>query len=152
DNVLAPKVLDFLAFLESDRLAVFDSDLLFFATPTEYLRCVEDPHFRLNTFNADCGDGAYTVTADVAQRYAGVELQPLVNSGLGLVQRESIRFEWLEEFLALPGILDGKSWRIEQTLFALCSSRFGVELLPNEYTLYLQPGIDGRPFRHYVGS
>jgi hypothetical protein len=27
-----------------------------------------------------------------------------------------------------------------------------VELLPEEYALSFQPGIDGRPFRHYVGG
>src|SRR5207249_8020841 len=71
----------------------------------------------------------------ISLRHAAVDLHPMVNSGLGLVHRESMRFEWLEEFLALPGILQGHFWRIEQTLFALCSSRFGVELLPDEYTL-----------------
>ena len=63
-----------------------------------------------------------------------------MNSGLGLVHRNSIRWDWTEEFLALPGILAGHFWRIEQTLFALCSSRYGVELLPDEYTLNLEPG------------
>jgi hypothetical protein len=51
-----------------------------------------------------------------------------MNSGLGLTHRDSIR--WDEEFLALPDILNGHFWRIEQTPFALCSSRHGVELLP----------------------
>jgi hypothetical protein len=37
-------------------------------------------------------------------------------------------------------------------LFALCNSRYGVELLPDEYTLRLEPGIDGRCFRHYNGA
>src|SRR5262245_27917 len=30
-NLLAPKVFDFIAYLESDRMGLFDSDLLFFA-------------------------------------------------------------------------------------------------------------------------
>jgi hypothetical protein len=149
-NLLAPKIFDFIAFLESDRMALFDSDLLFFAKPTTYLERVDDPSYRCNTFNADY-DTSYTVEPDAVRPRIGHDLLPRVNTGLGLLHRDSIRWDWTEEFLALPGILTGNFWRIEQTLFALCSSRYGVELLPDEYTLSLEPGIGGRPFRHYVG-
>ena len=149
-NLLAPKVFDFIAFLESDRLALFDSDLLFFDEPTAYLHCLDDAGSGKNVFNSD-SESAYTVTPEIARQHAGLELAPKINSGLGLVYRNSIRWDWIEEFLALPGILEGHFWRIEQTLFALCSSRYGVELLPPEYTLFLTPGIGARPFRHYVG-
>jgi hypothetical protein len=150
-NLLAPKVFDFAAFLESDRMGLFDSDVLFFAEPKAYLQRIEDPEYRRNTFNADF-DNAYTVDPDAVRGLIGRDLQPHVNTGLGLVHRDSIRWDWIEEFLALPGILAGHFWRIEQTVFALCSSRYGVELLPNEYTLRLEPGIGTRPFRHYVGA
>jgi len=150
-NLLAPKLFDFVAFLESDRMAVFDSDLLFFAEPTAYLARIEDPTYTLNTFNADMAD-AYTVDRDAVRPLIGHELVGCFNSGLGLAHRASLHLDWIEEFLALPGMIDGFFWRIEQTLFALCSSRYGVELLPDEYTLILEPGIDRRPFRHYVGG
>jgi hypothetical protein len=150
-NLLAPKVFDFATFLESDRIGSFDSDLLFFSEPKVYLQRVEDPAYQLNTFNADLGHG-YTVEPDQVREVIGHRLLPRVNTGLGLIHRNSIRWDWTEEFLALPGILAGHFWRIEQTLLALCSSRFGVELLPDEYTLKLEPGIGSRPFRHYVGS
>jgi hypothetical protein len=150
-NLLAPKVFDFIAYLESERMALFDSDLLFFAEPTIYLQRVEDPAYRPNAFNADCGD-VYTVEPEEVRARFGHQLLPRVNSGFGLVHRASIRWDWTEEFLALPGILDGHFWRIEQTLFALCSSRYGAELLPDEYTLRLEPGIGGRCFRHYNGA
>lgn len=149
-NLLAPKIFDFIAYLDSDRMALFDSDLLFFAEPTEYLRRIEDPAYRKNAFNSDFGS-AYTVTPEIVREHVKMELQSLVNSGLGVIQRDSIRFEWVEEFLALPGILTGHFWRIEQTVYALCSSRYGVELLPEDYTLYLEPGLNGRAFRHYNG-
>jgi hypothetical protein len=150
-NLLAPKVFDFVAFLESDRMGLFDSDLLFFAEPTVYLQRIEDPMYRCNLFNADFGL-AYTVRPEAVRPLIGHDLLPRVNTGLGLVHRDSIRWDWTEEFLALPGILAGHFWRIEQTLFALCSSRYGVELLPDEYTLRFEPGIGRRPFRHYVGT
>jgi hypothetical protein len=150
-NLLAPKVFDFIAFLESDRMALFDSDLLFFAEPKTYLQRVEDLSYRRNTFNTDV-DTAYTVEEDAVGARIGHQLLSRVNSGLGLVHRDSIRWDWTEEFLALPGILEGHFWRIEQTLFALCSSRYGVELLPDEYTLRLDPGVGDRCFRHYNGA
>src|SRR5262245_7115466 len=150
-NLLAPKVFDFIAYLESERMGLFDSDLLFFAEPTIYLQRVEDPAYRPNTFNADCDD-VYTVDPDEVRARFGQQLLPRVNSGFGLVHRDSICWEWTEEFLALPGILNGHFWRIEQTLFALCSSRYGVEMLPDEYTLRLDAGIGTRCFRHYNGK
>ncbi len=149
-NVFGPKIFDIIAFLESDRMGLFDSDLLFFSEPTVYLRRVEDVSYRRNTFNADCGDH-YTVDVTALGDQIGQDVLPRVNAGFGLVHRDSIRWDWTEEFLALLSILTGNVWRIEQTLFALCSSRYGVELLPDEYTLSLEPGIRDRPFRHYVG-
>ena len=150
-NQLGLKVFDFIVFLNSERMGLFDSDLLFFAEPTIYLQRIEDPAYCRNTFNADCG-GAYTVEPDSIRALVGHEVVPRVNSGFGLVHRDSVRWDWTEEFLALPGILDGYFWRIEQTLFALCSSRYGVELLPDEYTLRLEAGIGTRCFRHYNGK
>jgi hypothetical protein len=150
-NLLGPKVFDFIAFLESDRMALFDSDLLFFAEPMAYLQRVEDRSYRCNAFNADVSD-SYTVDPDAVRGLIGHRLLPRVNSGFGLVHADSIRWNWTEEFLALPGILNGHFWRIEQTLFALCSSRYGVELLPEEYTLRLEAGVNGRCFRHYNGA
>ena len=149
-NLLAPKVFDFAAFLESDRMALFDSDLLFFSEPTAYVERIECNTYRLNTFNSDVGNG-YTVEPDEARSRIGHDLVARINSGLGLVHKDSIRWDWTEEFLALPNILDGNPWRIEQTLFALCSSRYGVEHLPEDYSVSLEPGIRQRPFRHYVG-
>jgi hypothetical protein len=149
-NLLAPKVFDFVSYLAADRMLLFDSDLLFFAHPTALLQRIEDKSYVVNTFNSDVKD-AYAVDRDAAAR-AGYKLHPCVNSGLGLVHKTSVCWSWTEEFLAIPQILDGHMWRIEQTLFALCSSRFGVELLPDEYRVRLEPGIGSLPLRHYVGA
>jgi hypothetical protein len=149
-HLLAPKVFDFTAFLDSDRMLMFDSDLLFFKEPRILLERIEDPACRRNIFNADCENG-YTVDPDVVRPQIGHELLPFINSGLGLVHKGSVRAEWCEEFLSLPGIVGGPCWwNEEQTLIALCSSRFGVDLLPEEYALHGGPGIGDRPFRHYI--
>jgi len=150
NNHLAPKVFDFLYYLQSDRLFLFDSDILFFQEPTHLLHCLETPNYTLNTVNADVAS-AYTVDPQIVKEQLNFDLIPQFNSGLGLIHKASLNLEWLEEFLALPGII-GHFWRIEQTLFALCSSRFGVELLPEEYNVRLDRGLRNCPSRHYVGK
>jgi len=149
-NHLAPKIFDFRHYLRADRMLLLDSDVLFFSEPTELLRRIEDSNYLKNTANGDVAS-AYTVDPKVVTQECEVNLIARFNSGLGLIHRESLKLEWMEEFLGLPGIL-AHFWRIEQTLFALCSSRFGVELLPSEYDVFLDGVVDERPARHYVGA
>jgi hypothetical protein len=149
-NHLAPKVFDFLSYLESDRLLLLDSDVLFFTEPKELLNRIENPHYQYNSVNADIAS-AYTVDPLVVREQMGFEVQDRFNSGLGLIHKKSLNLEWIEEFLGLPNIV-GHFWRIEQTLVALCSSKYRVELLPEEYDVRLEKGINGSPSRHYVGA
>jgi hypothetical protein len=148
-NHLALKVFDFATYLESDRMLLFDSDILFFQKPIEFLRCLEDPNYQLNIFNGDIKT-AYTLEIETLEQYLDFKVQPRVNSGLALIHRDSMRLDWIESFLALPNIV-GHFWRIEQTLYALCSSRFGVELLPACYDVHRNEKLDQDPCRHYVG-
>jgi hypothetical protein len=150
-NQLALKVFDFKLYLQSDRMVLFDSDLLFFAEPAVFLRRADDGSYRKNTLNRDI-ESAYTIGTQEAYDLSGVELLPAINSGFGLIHSTSLNFEWVEEFLSIPSLAAGHFWRIEQTLYALCSSRYGFEHLPEEYNVRLHPGLGGRPFRHYVGA
>ena len=149
-NQLSPKVFDFLSYLESDRLLLLDSDVLFFAEPTELLHRIENSQYQYNSVNADISS-AYTVDPLFIKEQMGFTVQERFNSGLGLIHKESLDLDWIEEFLTLPNII-GHFWRIEQTLYALCSSKFGVELLPQEYNVRLDKAINGLPSRHYVGA
>ncbi len=149
-NHLSPKVFDFAVYLQSDRLLLLDSDILFFAQPTELLNRIENPEYQINTLNGDV-ESAYTVEPEVVKTHLGFDIAARINSGLGLIHKDSLNFEWIEEFLALPNII-GHFWRIEQTIHALCSSRFGVELLPPTYDVHLEGNINGSPSRHYVGA
>jgi hypothetical protein len=150
-NLLALKVFDFISFLQAERMVLFDSDLLFFDEPTDYLSRLEDGNYQLNAFNADC-ESAYTVDADAVRTRLGFELLARVNSGFGVIHQDSMKLEWIEEFLAIPGLAEGHFWRIEQTLYALCGSQHGAELLPQDYDVRLEAGISPRIFRHYVGA
>jgi hypothetical protein len=149
-NHLSPKVFDFRYFLNSDRMLLLDSDVLFFTEPIELLRRIENPEYKKNSVNGDVAS-AYTVDPDVVRKQCNVDLIERFNSGLGVIHKESLNLDWIEEFLALPDII-GNFWRIEQTLYALCSSRFGTELLPSEYDVFLEGELGNRQSRHYVGA
>jgi hypothetical protein len=146
-NPLALKVLDFVAFLRADRMMLLDSDILFFESPTALLSVMEWPGTNRNMLNRDW---RYGYSIDIKEVSLDFDVSPGINSGLGLIHGESIRYDWIEDFLALPGILSHPH-RIEQTLFALCSSRFGFEMLPAEYDVHCGPMKSGVPCRHYTG-
>lgn len=149
-NHLSPKVFDFRHYLQSDRMLLLDSDVLFFAEPTELIRRIEDCGYEKNTVNGDVAS-AYTVRPEDVQKQFGFTPVDRFNSGLGLIHRDSLNLDWIEEFLGLPNV-DSHFWRIEQTIFALCSSRYGTELLPKEYNVFLEGSLNGQPSRHYVGA
>ncbi len=134
-NCLAPKIFDFSLYLEAPKMLLLDSDILFFSEPVELLRRATDAGYRLNSVNPDVSS-AYTVAPNTVKSLLNLDMPERFNSGLGVIHRESLRLDWIEEFLGLPGI-EGHFWKIEQTLFALCSARFGVELLPKEYAVEL---------------
>ena len=145
-NTLALKVFDFPAFLECDRMMILDSDILFFSKPAMLLAALEGS--ARNTLNKDWRYG-YTIGVDAINQL-DFDLPPLVNSGLGLIHRESMRLDWVEEFLDLPDI-HSHSHQIEQTLIALCSAKFGFSMLPAEYEVYTDALREGAPCRHYAG-
>jgi hypothetical protein len=149
-NQLAPKVFDFASYLESDRMLLLDSDILFFAEPIELLQRIEDPAYLLNTVNGDTAS-AYTIDPNIVKEQLGFDVIDRFNSGLGLIHKASMRLDWIEEFLTLPDII-GHFWRVEQTLYTLFSSRFGAELLPPPYSVHLEGDINGSSCRHYVGK
>ena len=148
-NKLSLKVFDFQAYLEAERLVLLDSDILFFAAPSVLLALAGDPAATFNSLNKDWRHG-YSFETEQVQPLLDFTLPPLINAGLGLIHRGSVRFDWVEEFLVLPGIMS-HSHQIEQTITALCSARFGFRMLPEEYDVYIGPRRPGTPSRHYTG-
>jgi len=149
-NLLAPKVFDFFHYLKSDKMILLDSDVLFFSEPKDLVEKVENPAYRLNCFNADISS-AYTVTPEVVGEKLGFGIMPRINSGLAIIHRQSFVLSDIEQYLSLPGIYS-HFWRIEQTIYALLSSRFGAELLPQPYDVRLGSDKGLSVCRHYVGE
>jgi hypothetical protein len=148
-NTLSLKLFDFAHFLESDRLLLLDSDVLFFEFPADLIQRIEDPSYKFNVVNRDTAT-AYTISRECVKS-SDFKLIERFNSGLGMIHKSSIQLDWVEEFLGLPGI-HSHFWTIEQTLFALLSSRYGVELLPDSYTVSLDKDVPLLQSRHYVGA
>jgi hypothetical protein len=150
-SVMAPKILDFCAYGASERLLVLDSDLIFYSRPAALIARIEDGAYSRNAFNTDLST-RYVIPVPELERRVGFPIQERVNAGLGLIQRASIDFDLLERWLDIPGVMEGDSWLIEQTLYALASSRHGVELLPEDYSISLAEGRFDVPVRHFVGA
>ena len=146
---LALKLLDFQEFMAGERYMLLDSDILFFSKPDELVRRVVDESNLLNSFNRG-EKSAYTIEPELLDERLRVRVPRRLNSGLGVVQKQSIPYARIEDFLAFDGI-HSHSWRVEQTLFAMCSAVYGVDLLPEEYDVYFGPKRTGTPSRHYVG-
>lgn len=144
------KTFDFQVFLQSERLLLLDSDILFFSRPDALLARLNDPSYRRNTLNRDWAYG-YSVTPEELARHGLAQVEPFINSGLGLLHAGSIRLEWCEDYFARLPSLPSHPHRIEQTLIALCSARFGHEFLPAEFDVY-EGGTDfSRCSRHFSG-
>ena len=149
---LALKIFDIPILARSERIMIFDSDVLFFNHPREILDWAgtEAPEC---WFNEDVQESSL-ITAAEARDELAVKLWPRVNSGLALIYKPAIDLDFCDRVLAETSILRGHIWRIEQTLFALCASRHGKGgLLPKRYEVSLgKRAAEDAVSRHYVGA
>ena len=150
-NPLLLKTFDFAAFLESERMLVIDSDLLFFHTPAALIARIETPGSTPNGFNRDWSYG-YSIPWEELHARAQPPVESHINSGLGVLRQGTVSFEWCEDCFATFPSLPSHSHRIEQTLIALCAARSGHVMLPSPYDVYGGPTDFALPVRHYSGS
>ncbi|PAW79853.1 MAG: hypothetical protein B9S32_00555 [Verrucomicrobia bacterium Tous-C9LFEB] len=149
---LGLKIFDMAALTRSERFIILDSDVLFFARPDAILDWVETNRNE-SRFIEDVAE-ASNVTAEQAQTQLGVTLWSRVNSGLCLLPSAAVPASFCEKALEQTAILEGHIWRVEQTLFALCASRYGAGgLLPRTYEVTLaRHSAPNATARHYVGA
>jgi len=150
---LALKLFDCAVLAGTPRLIVLDSDILFFQRPEEVLDWVQRDRLECY-FNPDFQD-AYCLSREEARSRLRVELWPRVNTGLSLLARSAVDVDFCEACLTDRSLLAPESiaWR-EQTLLALCASRFGAGgLLSDRYEVHFNPRMsDAAISRHYVGD
>jgi hypothetical protein len=149
---LALKIFDMAHFATGDRFLAFDSNVLFFAPPRE-IREWADGVKKECWFNEDAAEGSL-ISAAEAREELGVKLWSRVNTGLCLLWKLAIDFDFCDRALAGTSILRGHLWRVEQTLLALCASRHGKGgLLPKRYEVSLRRNAaEDAISRNYIGA
>jgi hypothetical protein len=147
-NVATRKLFDFFLLSNADYVISIDSDIVFFKRPAEL--CKPPAEFTKNYYNKD-ESYWYSLTAAELSSSFGIVPPGLINSGLFVVRRESIDCDAIEEWLANPKLF-ADTWVGEQTLHALCSSVYGVELLPDSYRVSTKAGLSpDLVCKHYPG-
>lgn len=132
----ALRIFDVPHFTTGEQFILFDSTLLFFSFPREILDWVNAKNDEC-WFNEDAEESSLITTKE-AQDELEVKLWSRVNSGLGLIYKKAIDFDFCDRALAETSLLRGKIGRVEQTLYALCASRHGKGgLLPKRYEVSL---------------
>jgi hypothetical protein len=147
-NPTTRKLFDFYLFSTAKYVITIDSDIVFFKRPDAL---IAPPHgWQKNLYNKD-SSYQYSMPLDELESNFGVRPPPLINSGLNVSDRESMDFQIMDRWLENPKLFADR-WVTEQTLHAMCSTRHGVEFLPDTYLVSTEPGL--RPnlvCKHYPG-
>lgn len=147
-NISTRKLFDFFLMTKAERVISIDSDIVFFQLAK--LLIEGHPGIKKNLYNQDCSYW-YSMPLEELRSNFGIEPPPLINSGLSLIYPECLDLKQIEEWLKHPKLFADR-WVTEQTLHALASTRFGVELLPSGYKVSDKPGIESSTIcKHYPG-
>jgi hypothetical protein len=148
NNPFGVKLIDYFAFSTAQRVVSIDSDILFFRRPDELLDADGDP--RRNLFNRDVRDW-YCLEPERLEGLFGIRPPAGVNAGLSLIWRESVDLNFVEHCLARME-LPAHHWLTEQTVHAINSKAYGIELLPDTYCVGEGPlPAEQLVCKHYPG-
>jgi hypothetical protein len=152
-NVMFRKLVDVAVLGLTPSVMCLDSDVLFFAPPTELLRHGEAGPDRV-WVNHDAYD-MYSVSAEDVKIWFGLDLPGGVNAGLNLQARSRIDLPFLNQLFAPGRIPYDRDVFPEQTAVALLGAKYGLSYLPAEYDVATGPAPAGAlerqlVSRHYV--
>lgn len=148
-NISMRKIYDYVLDSHADYFVTIDSDIVFFRKPERLV--LPSNGITVNRYNLDDGYW-YSLPLDELEQTFGVRPPAGINSGLALIRRESLDLKQIEGFLAHPPMYEN-NWVTEQTLHALCSTLYGVELLPDTYRVGGPLGITpDLVCKHYPGT
>jgi hypothetical protein len=150
-HLLMPKFFDIHQFAPHRKYIVLDSDVLFFAKPSEILDWVKSDDESC-WFNKDHGE-AYALPSVEMEAQLGFKIWSPVNSGISLISKNAISLERTERFLQTFEPNCPEPFFLEQTLFAINASAHGAGgFLPPAYEVTAR-GFRRRGgiSRHYAG-
>lgn len=147
-NPSTRKLFDYFLMTRAESMVCIDSDIVFFRRPDLLLAPPEG--LPVNRYNRDLAE-YYSMTPDELDQAFGIRPPSRINSGLSVVRCASIDLEAVDRWLEHPKLFDDQ-WVTEQTLHALCSTVYGVELLPETYMVDIVPGLlPDAVCKHYPG-
>ncbi len=147
-NVASLKLFDYKHYSSAKRIIHIDSDIVFFKKPTEFLDYIDDS---LSVFNKDM-NYAYSIAPTALEELVGEHVPHLINSGLFIVDVESLNLELTEMCLNQSAELFSNKWVTEQTLHAICATKYGYQFLSKDYLISTHRGLpEDIVCKHYTG-
>lgn len=151
-NPLFHKLVDIPFLSRNGRATYSDPDILYFQSP-EVLLDAACGNSSVSWFNRDI-ESSYFFKTPHLNELLGRAIPERINAGLYSVPTANLDFEKLEKYLGNYPFNDfWKSWRVEQTLFAVLTSENGQEVkwLPEVYDVDYYKTVESVPCKHYVG-
>ena len=147
-NVATLKVFDYFYYSRAKRIIHIDSDIVFFKKPDEFLNYINS---RKSVFNKDMGY-AYSTSIEELKELTGLNIPPLINSGLFVIDRESIDLKMIEKCLSESSKLFDNKWVTEQTLHAICATQADFDFLSEHYLISTKrSNTEDLVCKHYTG-
>lgn len=150
NNNMFLKLFDFTMFSSSNVYLSIDSDVLFFNSPDKLLDMLSFYPINngRNCFQRD-RDYSYVVSQEQGNELINKPFVPKICAGFGIIHKECIDLYAVESILNKFPALIGHAWG-EQTVYALLSSKFGVDLFDSNYRIGLGDDPDKLVLRHYT--
>jgi hypothetical protein len=147
ENVLAKKLLDFCLFAESRRFVILDSDMLTFSrhAPLENWLAAHT-----NIFMADYQYAFMLRPWDFILLNAANAWKK-INTGYGIVNAATLDLEKAERAME-RAVSSPRQWWLEQTMYAILSAPFGIELMGSDYVVARGAGVECLSAKHYVAG
>ena len=147
-NVASLKLFDYKHYSRAKRIIHIDSDIVFFKKPKEFIDYIEGS---LSVFNKDMSY-AYSIAPTALEKLVGEPIPHLINSGLFIVDVESLNLELIEVCLKESSELFSNKWVTEQTLHAICATKHGYQFLSKNYLISTHRGLpEDIVCKHYTG-
>jgi hypothetical protein len=147
---LMRKVIDTAITCQARRYILLDSDVLFFKKPDHLLRIAQENNPQIHLLRDY--QNSYSINSDVSKFELGLSLPDTINTGLAVIPKSAIDFEFMETIFDKSVIPLDQDGFAEQTVLALLASQAGFEYLPEVYKVVTCPSSNrDEILRHYVG-
>jgi hypothetical protein len=123
---------------------------LFFKKPDHLLRISQENNPQIHLLRDY--QNSYSINSDVSKFELGLSLPDTINTGLAVIPKSAIDFDFMETIFDKSVIPLDQDGFAEQTVLALLASQAGFEYFPEDYKVVTCPSANrDEILRHYVG-